>query len=522
MTHLKTLLFFIALTLSSILAANDAHATECCTYNVLKNESFETEKNGKLTDWVFVPQTSKSTWEKSSGYARCGDDYGLMQYKGYFYQDTDILPGYKATLKVWGGYHDDYDQQKFHLIFLNASKNVVGTSVVTPLNRNVDGGRGLTQYTLEGVAPTGAAFVRVQGSTNDNYFKVDGACLAITPPPAVCGDCTANKLSNPSFEATKEVKVNNKTLTVPQNWIASTNFVSDAGYVVCQNKNGLIDAGAGFFYQDVAIKESQLATLKIWGGYHFFNNHVFELLFYAKATDAQPLKREFVTLNKAVEQLNNKLKQYTISGTAPKNATIVRVKGSAGGDYFKVDYACLTITGDSPLPVTLTEFKVSKEQTAANLSWTTVSESNSREFEVQHSGDGKQWNNLATVNAKGESSGVVYYNYTHTKPLAGNNLYRLKMIDADNTFALSRIINANFESDMSIFPNPTSERIKLNMTSDRIVKVQLFNLNGSLVLDTIPDSENEISLAKLSAGSYIVKINQLSGVVTSRKIQVVK
>jgi len=534
MTHLKTLLFFITLILGSIIAAPNAHAvvtTDCCTYNVLENESFEEVKNGKLTDWIFVPETNTirvdgkiptSTWDRAQGYQECGSYYGLMHYKGYFYQDTDILPGYKATLKIYGGYHNGSDNQKFHLIFLNSSKNVVGTSVVVPLTKNVQQGDGLTQYTLTADAPTGAAFVRVQGSSDFDYFKVDKACLTITPPPAVCNSCTANKLINPSFELTKVVKVGNSNVTVPQTWIGSTNFTSDAGYVVCDSKNGLINGGAGYFYQDVTVKETQQVSLKIWGGYHVQDGHQFQLLFYAKATDANPISKVFVELDKSVEQLNNKLKPYTLTATAPKGATVVRVKGVSSGNYFKVDFACLTITGDGPLPVTLSEFKVEKELKSANLSWTTVSESNSREFEVQHSGDGKQWNSVGNVNAKGESATTVYYNYVHNNPLAGNNLYRLKMIDADNTFALSRIVNVSFESEMTIFPNPTSETLKLNATTDRILNVKLYSLNGVLVLDAAPDSSNEISLAKLMPGNYIVKINQLSGAVTSRKIQIVR
>ena len=533
MYHSKILLRLVVFTLfaSSWQFANATTTPDCnCDGNVLKNGDFESVTNNKPNDWTFIaannpPKDQIPTFTSDGAYNVCPNDSrnGLMHYKGVFYQDAPIAPGFTATLNIWGGYHS-LSEHKFKLIFLDKDKKEVGTTITANLNHSVDenpqlwtGPHGMTKYTLAGVAPETAKFVRVQGSASNDYFKVDQACLVLTPPSPGCQDCTANKLANPSFETT-EVK-NGKT--VPTNWVGSSRFISDNGYKVCGNKNGLISDGAGSFYQDVKISPTNIATLKVWGGYHELANQKFELQFFSK-TGANPISTETALLDMSVESLSNHLKMYTLVATAPANTEYVRIIGSSTGNFFKVDFACLTIKENS-LPVTLIDFKVAREGNNAVLSWNTAAETNSREFDVQQSTDAKNWLSLSKIASSGESSTLQSYSYTHTNPAGGNNQYRLKMIDRDDTFAFSRIVNLNFESEeIVIFPNPVSNRVKFNMNGVKITNVQIFSANGTMVMDAIPDSLNELDLTKVSQGNYIMKVKKADGALVSRRIQVTR
>lgn len=534
MYHSKTLLRLVALTLCVFLSGQHANATttpDCnCDGNVLKNGDFESETNGKPSDWTFIagindPKERITTFTRDNAYNVCDNDKynGLMHYKGSFYQDAPIAPGFTATLNIWGGYHSLSDH-KFKLIFLDKDKKEVGTTITVNLNHSVDesqqiwtGPHGMTKYKLVGVAPETAKFVRVQGSANNDYFKVDQACLVLTPPSPGCNDCTANKLLNPSFETTEQ----KSGKTVPKNWIGSAKFISDDGYVVCGSKNGLIDNGAGSFSQDVKITPESEATLKIWGGFHEMNGQKFELQFFTK-TGTTPIFTETALLDMSVESLSNHLKMYTLVAIAPAKTEYVRIIGSSTGNYFKVDFACLTIK-EKTLPVTLIDFKVAKEGNAAVLSWKTATETNSREFDVQQSTDAKNWLSLATIASRGESSTLQNYSYTHINPTGGNNQYRLKMIDRDDSFAFSRIINLNFESEqIVIFPNPVSNRVKFNMNGVKILNVQIYSTNGTMVMDATPDSLNELDLTKISQGNYIMKVKKADGALISRRIQVAR
>ena len=540
--HTLPVLFFLAI--SSLLISNHAYATnnDCdCDNNVLKNSSFETIDDGRPTEWTYVSQITGAGFGYDDDYWVCGRKNGLLKYKGYIYQDVAVAGGSTATLSIWGGYHNK-SGQKFQLIFLDASKNPVGTTVTKELTKSVKQGtgpNGMTLYNLTGVAPTDAKFVRVLGSLTDeyndqqyrfkrgDYLKIDQACLTITPPPVDCEGCKDNALKNPSFENKTGDKVSDWTFFAAVNNPKSniSTFIREDVYEVCGQYNGLMHY-SGKFYQDVALTNGFKVDLKIWGGYHSQAGQKFQLIFLD--VNKNKLKDSVeVALNKSVTDLPKTgphgMTQYTLNATAPAGSKFVRVQGIATGDYFKVDFGCLTLTPPPPLPVTLVDFKVAPENNQANLSWSTVSEINAMAFDIEHSGDGKQWANLGSVAAKGESSALISYNFIHHSPSVGNNLYRLKMIDADETFAYSKIVNIKFEgTGMTIYPNPTSSKIKLSETGEKVDKVQLINLSGAMLLQAVPDSANEIDLSRIPQGSYVVRIYKAGGAIISQKIQVIK
>ncbi|HEV7382803.1 MAG TPA: hypothetical protein VGN64_23570, partial [Dyadobacter sp.] len=345
-TTLFTSLLFLSTCFSGSIYANsissNAKAVEalttdncgCTGSTELTNGSFETASNNVPVGWKY---TGKFITDKN--YDVCGEDNGRLDGTGSFWQDVvNVVPGSKVTFTAYGGYHYKKDQM-FHLMFLGADDKVLleitkELTVAVSQNNNK-----LTKYTLSDFAPAGTLKVRVKGSSKGDYFKVDVACLNIVKPAISCSDCNDNKLKNASFENTKK---NSQGVEVPTDWVGSTNFIKDAGYVICGSKNGLINGGSGSFYQDVKTNQGSKVKLKIWGGYHNFNKHKFELQFFSE-TGTSPISTVSVNLDKSVEDLKNNLKLYQLEGTAPAGTAYVRVKGSASGDYFKVDAACLTI-----------------------------------------------------------------------------------------------------------------------------------------------------------------------------------
>ena len=631
-----------------------------CTSNELSNGSFENAKNGVPTDWQYEGKFITDT-----NYDVCGVDNGRLDGAGSFWQDAaNVVPGSKVTLNIYGGYHN-FKNHYFHLIFLGANDKLL-LEVKKKLDVSVSQNNNkLTKYTLSDYAPAGTLKVRVKGSATGDYFKVDVACLNIEKPAVSCNDCSTNKLINPSFEETQTVSGKE----VPKNWVGTSNFVKDAGFVVCGSKNGLVNGGSGSFYQDVKTTQGSKVRLKIWGGYHNFRNHKFELQFFSE-TGTSPLSTVSVNLDKSVEELNNKLKLYQLDGTAPAGTAYVRVLGSSTGDYFKVDAACLTIeesaecvackdnklvnpsfeqgatgwdkngggslstpekyavcgtkagfisgfatasqdiqvtpgsdvtlsiwgaynaksaqsfnliffnaqntqigsqgaavdqsvTGNTPglkqyvvtkkapegtkfvrvqmysegsdfhfdnacltviggsLPVKLAEFKANKVEDAVKLEWNTTSESNSGLFEVQQSTTGKDWKVLGQVAAKGESNSIISYDFTDKKPASGTNLYRLKMIDLDETFAYSSIISVKVEggADVSVYPNPATEYITISTSGDALSNVTIYNVNGQLVKRA---NTEKVELNGLAQGRYIVKVAHKSGAVTTKRIVVAR
>jgi hypothetical protein len=180
---------------------------------------------------------------------------------------------------------------------------------------------------------------------------------------------------------------------------------------------------------------------------------------------------------------------------------------------------------NGPLPVTLTSFNVQKEGETAKLKWATTTETNSDYFEVQHSISGKEWAPVGKVASNGESTTLKNYMFSHANPVNGENLYRLKMVDKDQTFAYSRIQGVTFaglaESDLSVYPNPTVDVLRIRDYS-QVTKVSIFDMNGKAVLESGASKTGEISVRNLTSGMYLVRVSRANGLTSSQKIVVGK
>lgn len=165
----------------------------------------------------------------------------------------------------------------------------------------------------------------------------------------------------------------------------------------------------------------------------------------------------------------------------------------------------VTAENAESLPVTLINFGAKQYENAIVLSWQTTEESNSDYFEIQHSTDGRQWNRIGQVASMGESMTLRHYTYTHTSPVPGENLYRMKMVDRatgskDAMFAVSRIVSVdvNLVSVTSTVP---------------IVSSRLLNSNGTVAVAGLSGNTRRLELKdlRLAPGLYVLEIKLGSG-----------
>lgn len=185
---------------------------------------------------------------------------------------------------------------------------------------------------------------------------------------------------------------------------------------------------------------------------------------------------------------------------------------AADAESFNID--SFTFTNAGPLPVTLSDFKASKVENSVLLYWVTTQEINSEQFEVQHSRDARNWEPIGNVQARQQSSALQYYHFTDDAPHAGENLYRLKMIDRDGTYALSsiRAVSFNGPAIALVYPNPVAAHFDILLADwENVKEVKLFDLAGRQVYKSgkVPDAR--INTAFLSNGVYLVRIARASG-----------
>lgn len=178
------------------------------------------------------------------------------------------------------------------------------------------------------------------------------------------------------------------------------------------------------------------------------------------------------------------------------------------------------------LPVTLIYFTAEKstdneQQPSALLKWRTASETNSDHFEIQRSGDGKKWLAIGSVQASGDKASDSDYSFIDPAPLDGENLYRLRMVDKDETFTYSRIQALDFGSLIVFYPNPVKGRLQIKGLLDgeaKSTKVQLWDASGRLARQSIGLPAEGIDMALLPTGIYTVKITRSNGSVIVRKV----
>lgn len=197
------------------------------------------------------------------------------------------------------------------------------------------------------------------------------------------------------------------------------------------------------------------------------------------------------------------------------------------GEFSNQAAITVTVTTD-PLPVTLSTFSIKKEGQIARLNWATTEETNSDYFEIQHSVSGKGWEAVGQVASSGESKVLKNYSFSHANPVHGQNLYRLKMVDRDMTFAYSRIQSVSFEgiaaADLSVYPNPSSDKLFIR-DNGTVKDVVINNLNGNAVYRSSASFEagnGLIDVTKLPQGMYIVKVTRKNGLVSTSKVVVNK
>lgn len=163
-----------------------------------------------------------------------------------------------------------------------------------------------------------------------------------------------------------------------------------------------------------------------------------------------------------------------------------------------------------PFPITLAEFKVTKINKTAELSWTTASESGNDFFAIERSTDGRVFNEIDRVAGAGDSQVSLDYKSIDARPLAGVSYYRLRQVDLDGTTAFYGPIafrNDNNGGKPAIFPNPVSKEINLSNAPADISQMSVVNLNGQSVMafDAETKSTSQLNVSQLPAGIYFLR-----------------
>jgi hypothetical protein len=168
----------------------------------------------------------------------------------------------------------------------------------------------------------------------------------------------------------------------------------------------------------------------------------------------------------------------------------------------------------NPVPVTLVSFYGYLENSGVLLNWETVNEINIKNYEIEYSTDGNNFNTIYTTMPKGGSSN--YYAATLVPEWPSDNIiyFRLKIINLDGTFTYSYIIkvsnNGQSASVSSLYPNPAANSVIIAIGNNNLLntKVVLTDMNGEILKSFIIQSpEFSLDISSYSSGMYFIKLS---------------
>lgn len=168
------------------------------------------------------------------------------------------------------------------------------------------------------------------------------------------------------------------------------------------------------------------------------------------------------------------------------------------------------------LPVNFIDFTASRQTNIVMLNWTTSREDNSKYYVIERGINGIHYDSIGLVRAIGTAGVVTHYQFADPLPAIGDNYYRLKQVDKDNSYRYSTVENlyvGEVGFRFSIINNPAYEQLKLKVQSIRSGKLhlQVRESGGRLLLQQEKmfvqgSSIHSIPIAKLAAGIYLITV----------------
>ena len=167
------------------------------------------------------------------------------------------------------------------------------------------------------------------------------------------------------------------------------------------------------------------------------------------------------------------------------------------------------------LPVVFGNFTGSFAGKNVQLNWNTTTEINTKQFDVQKSGDGAAWKSIGTIATQNVSNGA-HYSYLDNNVSDATTYYQIKLTDNDGAVSYSPVIIMRKDgiSGITLLGNPARSVINLNINNNTAGKynIELYSVDGRKVASQVynhPGGSGKVSIAVPGAvkGTCIVRIS---------------
>lgn len=175
----------------------------------------------------------------------------------------------------------------------------------------------------------------------------------------------------------------------------------------------------------------------------------------------------------------------------------------------------VVIYAENTLPVTLFGLKVQNSNDANLLRWKTAQESNVSHFEIERSGDGRQFATIGSTAANGSTTIATDYHYQDAQPADGWNYYRIRAVDLNGASTLSEIVSIQHNEEkkhLQISATPNPARSFVNIRSPQSGTLQVVNSAGKVILQQqiTANADSWVRTSSWAKGVYFLRIGTLT------------
>lgn len=217
-------------------------------------------------------------------------------------------------------------------------------------------------------------------------------------------------------------------------------------------------------------------------------------------------------------------------GGQSNNSTVIIGTGASSYTYKLNGQAVfkgpdlMTSRGLGSLPVELAHFTVVAEGQQVVVNWATATEHNTDRFVVERSHDLRDFEPIGSLPAAGTTQVRQTYALIDPQPLPELSYYRLRQVDRDGQYTLSRPVSvriADIEPDVLLLGNPVQTGvIRLIAKQMQNLNYQLTDVQGRTVpLEAQLQPDNVVHLVLPSStnrGIYVLTVHHATGQLTRR------
>jgi hypothetical protein len=158
------------------------------------------------------------------------------------------------------------------------------------------------------------------------------------------------------------------------------------------------------------------------------------------------------------------------------------------------------------------------------VNWRTNGEIDNQLFVAEHSADGANWSEVASLPGAGTTFAAQSYQLVDRSPFPGTNYYRLRTVDSQGESHYSQVVAINMNQDRArviVYPNPTGDWLHFNFGNiTGNIELCFVNQLGQIVKQqSCTESLSALEVAELPTGIYTLRITLPNGTTSNQVIQ---